>query len=70
MLMYPVSASCVKCSVCNFVTPVTSPAAGGSGSQNGPSRAQESRPVQTVVIENPPSLDSHGNEASAWGSRI
>lgn len=62
MLMYPVSASCVKCSVCHFVTPVGSAsaaaaAAGGAGS----SRASD-KPTQTVVIENPPSLDEHGNE--------
>ena len=78
MLMYPVSASCVKCSVCHFVTPVGGAGAGPSSSQNphggggpppgargggaGPSAMQPARPTQTIVIENPPSLDEHGNE--------
>jgi len=69
MLMYPNSASCVKCSVCHFVTPVGSRPPAGSGpsgsSRPGPAAQgppQPAKPIQTVVIENPPSLDEHGNE--------
>ena len=71
MLMYPVSASCVKCSVCHFVTPAGSgpplgpgPPGGrpGPAPNQGPGQQQPAKPMQTVVIENPPSLDEHGNE--------
>ncbi|GAX74664.1 hypothetical protein CEUSTIGMA_g2112.t1 [Chlamydomonas eustigma] len=61
MLMYPDNASCVKCSVCHFVTPVNS--SPGPAGQSGAS-SSASRPNQTVVIENPPSLDEHGHEVT------
>lgn len=72
MLMYPVGAQSVKCSVCHFVSPVR---AGGGGAA-GPSRPQPGQQQQaaaqqagqqqgrTVVIENPPSLDEAGNEVA------
>lgn len=58
MLMYPVGAQSVKCSVCHYVTPVTASATGAS---------QQQRPkatTQTVVVENPPTLDDQGNEVA------
>ncbi len=56
MLMYPVGAQSVKCSVCHYVTPVTAAAPGAS-------QQQRTKPTtQTVVVENPPTLDDQGNE--------
>jgi LSD1 subclass zinc finger protein len=86
MLMYPVGAQSVKCSVCHFVTaapapgpngapppPPQQPQQPGSGSQppaggGGPQGA--GRPGQTVVIENPPSLDDNGNEVGKLLGRL
>jgi LSD1 subclass zinc finger protein len=78
MLMYPVGAQSVKCSVCHVVTPAASPpnAAGPSGTAagsggpgaaanaagGGASRSPAPKPNQTVVVENPPTLDEQGNE--------
>jgi LSD1 subclass zinc finger protein len=62
MLMYPLGAQSVKCSVCHFVTNVSQQAnwaasgGGGGGQQPGQHK------TQTVVVENPPSLDEQGNE--------
>ncbi|KXZ52926.1 hypothetical protein GPECTOR_8g302 [Gonium pectorale] len=59
MLMYPMGAQSVKCSVCHYVTPVTSGTAGPGGSgQPLP------KPKQTVVVENPPTYDDKGNEVA------
>ena len=56
MLMYPDGAESVKCSVCHFVTGVAhSRWAGGQPPQ------QQPKP-ETVVVENPPTLDEQGNE--------
>jgi LSD1 subclass zinc finger protein len=94
MLMYPVGAQSVKCSVCHFVTPappgggVQPPpapapqqaAAGGPGLAVGQGQAQGqmnglSQPAvkpagQTVVIENPPSLDANGHEVGRRGAPL
>jgi LSD1 subclass zinc finger protein len=66
MLMYPLGAQSVKCSVCHYVTHVSQQANwGGSG---GAGQQQAAQPkTQTVVVENPPSLDEKGNEVrSNW----
>jgi LSD1 subclass zinc finger protein len=56
MLMYPDGAESVKCSVCHFVTGVAhSRWAGGQPPQPQPK-------PETVVVENPPTLDEQGNE--------
>jgi LSD1 subclass zinc finger protein len=61
MLMYPLGAQSVKCSVCHYVTHVSQQANwGGSGSAGQQQAAQPQ--TQTVVVENPPSLDEKGNE--------
>lgn len=66
MLMYPLGAQSVKCSVCHYVTHVSQQANwGGSGSAGQQQAAQPK--TQTVVVENPPSLDEHGNEVcNTW----
>eukprot|EP00877_Chromochloris_zofingiensis_P012136 jgi/Chrzof1/7176/Cz02g13260.t1 len=69
MLMYPLGAQSVKCSVCHFVTNVSQnvPWQSGGSSQSQGQGQQSSRPspkpaTQTVVVENPPTLDDQGNE--------
>ena len=78
MLMYPVGAQSVKCSVCHTVTQAsaTPPSlanpggGGGGGGGRGGGSGQPSRqpapakPNQTVVVENPPTLDDQGHEVS------
>eukprot|EP00195_Chlamydomonas_chlamydogama_P007297 CAMPEP_0202902616 /NCGR_PEP_ID=MMETSP1392-20130828/16957_1 /ASSEMBLY_ACC=CAM_ASM_000868 /TAXON_ID=225041 /ORGANISM="Chlamydomonas chlamydogama, Strain SAG 11-48b" /LENGTH=80 /DNA_ID=CAMNT_0049589407 /DNA_START=629 /DNA_END=871 /DNA_ORIENTATION=- len=69
MLMYPVGAQSVKCSVCHCVTPVgAGPPPGAGPSHAGAAGAAAGRaaakPNQTVVVENPPTLDSQGNEVA------
>ncbi|GFR43690.1 hypothetical protein Agub_g4799 [Astrephomene gubernaculifera] len=70
MLMYPTGAQSVKCSVCHCVTPVTASAPAGSNpaqpqqQQQQPQQASRPKPVQTVVVENPPSVDDKGNEVA------
>lgn len=59
MLMYPLGAQSVKCSVCHFVTHVSQQANWGPSSSGGQQAAPK---TQTVVVENPPSLDEQGNE--------
>ncbi|KAK9810490.1 hypothetical protein WJX72_011530 [[Myrmecia] bisecta] len=63
-LMYAHGAQSVKCAVCNNVTPVNAssitvaphpPGNAGEGSSAG-------KTTQTVVVENPPSIDEDGNE--------
>lgn len=63
MLMYPVGAQSVKCSVCHYVTPVTATSAGPSASL--PARPRPA--TQTVVVENPSTLDDQGNEVRRSG---
>lgn len=61
MLMYPVEAQSVKCSVCHFVSHVSS----SSQSTAATSRPPYNRPRnQTVVVENPSTIDEQGNEVS------
>lgn len=68
MLMYPLGAQSVKCSVCHFVTNV-SQQANWAGASSSPAAARQ-RPgsqqknTQTVVVENPSTLDEQGNEVS------
>jgi LSD1 subclass zinc finger protein len=80
MLMYPLGAQSVKCSVCHHVTGVSQHApwqglgggggAGGSGGAGGGQqrpgaaggRATGKPASQTVVVENPPTVDEQGNE--------
>lgn len=60
MLMYPDGAESVKCSVCHFVTGVNANRWPGAGGQN----PQQPKP-ETVVVENPPTLDEQGNEIAS-----
>ncbi|CAK0787503.1 hypothetical protein CVIRNUC_010723 [Coccomyxa viridis] len=84
-LMYAHGASCVKCAVCNHVTPVSmssvlhppqqpqsSSATSNGGIPAQPSGALERAATQSVVVENPPSLDEDGNEVTIafWRSLI
>ncbi len=66
MLMYPLGAQSVKCSVCHFVTNVSQNMPWQPGGQASGSSQQQPRPpkvpTQTVVVENPPTLDEQGNE--------
>jgi LSD1 subclass zinc finger protein len=68
MLMYPLGAQSVKCSVCHFVTNVCPHAAWQPpGSAPGAVQQRPAVPpksMQTVVVENPPTLDEQGNEVS------
>eukprot|EP00775_Hariotina_reticulata_P005854 gene5854-6095_t len=70
MLMYPLGAQSVKCSVCHFVTNVCQPANWTPNSSSAPPGPVQQRPaampkpLQTVVVENPPSLDDQGNEVA------
>lgn len=64
-LMYAHGAQSVKCAVCQYVTAVSSSNMfrhGQPGSEVAP--APPSTLTQTVVIENPPSLDEHGNQVN------
>jgi LSD1 subclass zinc finger protein len=69
MLMYPLGAQSVKCSVCHFVTNVCPHAAWPPvSSAPGPVQQRPAVPpksMQTVVVENPPTLDEQGNEVRA-----
>lgn len=63
MLMYPLGAQSVKCSVCNFVTSATQ----GHAMQQPPPHEYarpQPKPNQTIVVENPPTLDDQGNEVA------
>lgn len=65
MLMYPLGAQSVKCSVCHWVTNISQQAswgAGGAGQQQQPEQQPPTSLPATVVVENPPSLDEQGNE--------
>lgn len=78
LLMYHLGAQSVKCSVCHAVTPAPPggaaapppmnpmgpPAAGPSGNPGTSQQASGSKPTQTVVVENPPTLDDDGNEVA------
>lgn len=61
-LMYAHGAQCVKCAVCNNVTPVNAstvtlaPSADGAGGSGQPAK------TVSVVVHNPPTLDDQGNE--------
>lgn len=68
MLMYPLGAQSVKCSVCHYVTHVSQQANWGPSSSGGQGQPAAQPKTQTVVVENPPSLDEQGNEVSslAW----
>lgn len=63
MLMYPLGAQSVKCSVCHYVTHVSQQANWGPSSSTGQQQGQQHK-TQTVVVENPPSLDEQGNEVA------
>jgi len=65
MLQYAYGAQSVKCAVCNHVTPTdpsSHPSAAGMARQ-GSTAAQNppKPPTQTVVVENPATLDEQGN---------
>lgn len=71
VLMYPIGAHSVKCSACQHITPAgAAPRVGGNaraaGAGAGPSNpgTRGAPLVQTVVVENPCSLDEEGNEVS------
>eukprot|EP00879_Flechtneria_rotunda_P017045 GHRR01017851.1.p1 GENE.GHRR01017851.1~~GHRR01017851.1.p1 ORF type:complete len:139 (+),score=25.98 GHRR01017851.1:779-1195(+) len=69
MLMYPLGAQSVKCSICHYVTNVSQQAnwsATNSTAATGQQQAATTPPksLQTVVVENPPSLDEQGNEVA------
>lgn len=65
MLMYPLGAQSVKCAVCHFVTHV-SQQANWSGTGGSSQQQQAAHPkTQTLVVENPPTLDEQGNEVSS-----
>lgn len=74
MLMFPVGAQSVKCSVCHSVTPTSAATAmpgapGGSAGGSGPQTARSTVPAKqnvTVVVENPSTLDEQGNEVGGW----
>ena len=73
MLMYPLGAQSVKCSMCHAVTVVGQqsawqPAAGQAGSSQQQGHMPKT-PTQTVVVENPPTLDEQGNEVRLERSR-
>eukprot|EP00884_Botryococcus_braunii_P023328 jgi/Botrbrau1/967/Bobra.114_1s0010.1 len=62
-LMYAHGAQSVKCAVCQHVTEVTSSNMFRHGHHGADSPTVPSEPLtQTVVIENPPSMDEHGNQ--------
>ncbi len=61
-LMYAHGAQSVKCAVCNNVTPVGQSPGGQTGQGPSPSPSPRQKRTQMVVIENPPTLDSEGNE--------
>ncbi len=76
MLMFPIGAHVVKCSVCHCITPVTAdnvtyeapqpPASSGHAHQQQQQQAPVmAKPTQTVVVENPPTVDDKGNEVRA-----
>lgn len=65
MLMYPLGAQSVKCSVCHFVTHVSQQANWGASGSAGQQQQAGQPKTQTVVVENPPSLDEQGNEVCA-----
>ena len=73
MLMYPLGAQSVKCSVCHYVTHVSQQANWGPSGSTGQQQAAVQPKTQTVVVENPPSLDEQGNEVRArvqhWSHR-
>lgn len=68
MLMYPMGAQSVKCSVCQYITPAPptpAPMAGAMRPAGPPVPPRPAKPpTQTVVVENPPSLDDAGNEVA------
>lgn len=65
-LMYAHGAQSVKCAVCQHVTEVTSSNMFRHGNLGAEARTLSSNSLsQTVVIENPPSLDEHGNQVIA-----
>ncbi|GFQ07424.1 protein lsd1 [Phtheirospermum japonicum] len=70
MLMYPAGASSVKCAICQFITnvntgdtrvpiPVNRP-----GSTSAPTPARAHSQSQTVVVQNPMSVDESGKLVS------
>jgi len=69
MLMYPLGAQSVKCSVCHYVTHVSQQANWGPSSSTGQQQGQQHK-TQTVVVENPPSLDEQGNEVRPGFVRV
>lgn len=64
MLMYPLGAQSVKCAVCHFVTHVSQQANWGSTGSGGQQQQAAQPKTQTLVVENPPTLDEQGNEVS------
>ena len=75
MLMYPLGAQSVKCSVCHHVTGVSQQqqwqglggGAGAGGAGGGRQQQQQAagKPAtETVVVENPPTVDERGNEVA------
>mmetsp|Transcript_8447 Transcript_8447/g.17467 ORF Transcript_8447/g.17467 Transcript_8447/m.17467 type:complete len:199 (+) Transcript_8447:201-797(+) len=68
-LMYAFGAQSVKCAMCNFVTQVPAPGFypqhSGHAGQSGTMPPQQRQPqTQTVVVENPPSLDDQGRQVT------
>lgn len=64
-VQYAYGAQSVKCAVCNHVTP-TDPTSHNLNRQgSAPTNAPPKPPTQTVVVENPATLDEHGNEVSS-----
>ncbi|MCO5587711.1 hypothetical protein L7F22_041662 [Adiantum nelumboides] len=75
MLMYPYGAQSVKCAVCQFVTPtgvnnmrmplpMQRTSSNASSSQPPASQQQPHSSTQTVVVENPMTLDESGKLVS------
>ena len=64
-VQYAYGAQSVKCAVCNHVTP-TDPTSHTMNRQgSAPSNAPPKPPIQTVVVENPATLDENGNEVKS-----
>ena len=72
-LMYPYGAPSVKCAVCHYITnvgtstmsaPVPSPRPNGPTTSVAPTTLPQHAPTQTVVVENPMSMDESGKLVS------
>ncbi len=67
-MQYAYGAQAVKCAVCNHVTPTdpsSHPSAAGMARQESTAAQHPPKPpTQTVVVENPATLDEQGNEVT------